>query len=164
MWRHLAGGAAALLMVAVGVLVFNARARTDVVLPPRPLFAADGQPAQTTPAGTPLPDTVPEATERTREQKRFDRYDKDRDGKVTREEYLMARHKAFAKLDTNHDGMLSFDEWAIKAETKFATADKDKSGVLTPAEFATTAVKRKPKKRVNCPAPEAQAPRQEEDS
>lgn len=163
MWRYLAGGAAALLMVAVGVLVFNARAHTDAVLPPQPLVAADGRPAQATPAGTPLPDTVPEATERTREQKRFDRYDKDRDGKVTREEYLLARHKAFAKLDTNHDGMLSFDEWAVKAEAKFATADKDKSGSLTPVEFATTAVKRKPKRRVNCPPPEQAAPAQQED-
>lgn len=162
MWRYLAGGAAALLMVAVGVLVFNARARTDAVLPPQPL-AANGQPAQATPAGTPLPDTVPQATERTREQKRFDRYDKDRDGKVTRDEYLLARRKAFAKLDTNHDGMLSFDEWAIKSETKFATADKDKSGTLTAAEFATTAVKRKPKRRVSCPPAEASAPHQEEE-
>ena len=159
MWRYLAGGAAALLMVALGVLIFNARARTDPMLPPQPLVA--GQPSQATPAGTPLPDTVPEATERTREQKRFDRYDKDRDGKVTRDEYLMQRRKAFAKLDTNHDGQLSFDEWAIKAETKFATADKDKSNSLTAAEFATTAVKRKPK-RVNCPPAQQQAPAQED--
>lgn len=156
MWRYLAGGAAALLMVALGVLVFNARARTDPVLAPQPLAAA-GQPQQATPAGTPLPDAVPEATERTREQKRFDRYDKDRDGKITRDEYLMQRRKAFAKLDTNHDGQLSFDEWAIKAETKFATADKDKSNTLTAAEFAATAVKRKPK-RVNCPPVQAQQP------
>ena len=161
MWRYLAGGVAALLMAALGVLVYNARARADAVLPPQPLTAT-GQPLQATPAGTPLPATVPEATERTREQKRFDRYDKDRDGKVTREEYLAARRKAFAKLDANHDGQLSFDEWAIKAETKFATADHDRSGVLTPAEFATTAVKRKPARRLNCPPPSAQPARDEE--
>jgi hypothetical protein len=163
MWRYLAGGAAALLMVAVGVLVFNARARTDAVLPPQPLAGAAGQAGQATPAGTPLPDTVPEATQQTREQKRFNRYDKDRDGKVTRDEYLLARHKAFAKLDANHDGMLSFDEWAIKSETKFATADKDRSGALTAAEFATTAVKRKPKRRLNCPPAEAPSRQGEEE-
>ncbi|WP_174291945.1 EF-hand domain-containing protein [Sphingomonas bacterium] len=161
MWRYLAGGAAALLMVALGVLIVNARARPTAVLPPQPLAAA-GQPTQATAAGTPLPDAVPEATERTREQKRFDRYDKDRNGKVTREEYLLARHKAFAKLDTNHDGQLSFDEWAIKAETKFAVADKDKSNTLTPAEFATTAVKRKAPRRVNCPPAAAQPAAQED--
>jgi hypothetical protein len=161
MWRYVAGAVAALLMVALGVLVFNARARTDAVLPPQPLAATAGQSAQATPAGTPLPDAVPEASERTREQKRFDRYDKDRDGKVTRDEYLAQRRKAFAKLDTNHDGKLSFDEWAIKAETKFAVADTDHTGVLTPAEFATTAVKRKPR-RVNCPPAQAQPSRDEE--
>ena len=153
MWRYLAGAVAALLMVAAGVLVFNARARTDAVLPPQPLAAAGGA-GQATPAGTALPDTVPQASERTREQKRFDRYDKDRDGKVTRDEYLLARRKAF---DTNHDGQLSFDEWAIKAETKFAGADHDKSGTLTAAEFATTAVKRKPR-RTNCPPASQAAP------
>ena len=160
MWRYFAGGVAAWLMAALGVLIFNARARTDTALAPQPLaVAATGQ---ATPAGTPLPDTVPEATERTREQKRFDRYDKDRNGKITREEYLLARHKAFAKLDTNHDGILSFDEWAIKAETKFAVADRDKSGTLTPVEFATTAIKRKPR-RVNCPpaAQQQQAPQED---
>ena len=155
MWRYLVGAVAALLMVAAGVLIFNARAHGDAVLPPQPL--ANVSATQATPAGTPLPDTVPQASERTREQKRFDRYDKDRDGKVTRDEYLLARHKAFAKLDTNHDGQLSFDEWAIKAETKFASADRDKSGALTGPEFATTAVKRKPR-RTNCPPASQSAP------
>ena len=162
MWRYLAGGLAALLLVALGALIFNARARTDAVLPPQPL-AGSGMSSQATPAGAPLPDSVPEATERTREQKRFDRYDKDRDGKVTRDEYLMQRRKAFAKLDTNRDGQLSFDEWAIKAETKFATADRDRSNILTAAEFATTAVKRKPPRRVNCPPASAQAPSRDEE-
>ena len=165
MWRYLAGAVAALLMVGMGVVIFNARARTDAVLPPQPL-ASSGPGGQATPAGTALPDTVPQASERTREQKRFDRYDKDRDGKVTRDEYLLARRKAFAKLDTNHDGQLSFDEWAIKPESKFAGADHDRSGALTPTEFAATAVKRKPARRLKCPpgspAPETQA-RPEED-
>ena len=164
MWRYLVGAVAALLMAGAGVVIFNARARTGAVRPPQPLAAVGSD--QATPAGAALPDAVPQASERTREQKRFDRYDKDRDGKVTRDEYLLARHKAFAKLDTNGDGKLSFDEWAIKAETKFAAADRDKSNVLTPAEFATTAVKRKPARRLRCPpgsqAQEAQARPEEE--
>ena len=162
MWRYLVGGVAALLMVAAVMLVMNKRARSDAVLPlaPAALMAAGG--GQATP---PLPATVPEASERTREQKRFDRYDKDRNGTVTREEYLTARRKAFAKLDTDHDGKLSFDEWAIKAETKFAGADADKSGTLTATEFATTAVKRKPARRVSCaPAVAAPAADEKEDS
>lgn len=157
MWRYLAGGAAALLMAGAGVLVFNARANDEPSLPAAPQASAEARRA-----ADPLPDVAPEAGDRTREQKRFDRYDKDRDDSVTREEYLAARRKAFAKLDANHDGTLSFDEWAVKATTKFAAADKDRSNVLTRAEFATTAVKRKPARRDCPPAARQDAPRDEE--
>ena len=157
MWRYWVG-AAALALVAAGMVLFSGRSTPAALLPAAPPMAAGGQAAD-----APLPDSVPEASERTREQKRFDRYDKDRDGKVTRDEYLMQRRKAYAKLDTDHDGQLSFDEWAIKAETKFATADKDRSGILMPAEFATTAVKRKAPRRVNCPPPSVQAPSRDEE-
>jgi Ca2+-binding EF-hand superfamily protein len=127
----------------------------------RPAVQAALPPAQIQRAGAddaPLPDSVPEASPATREQKRFNRYDKDRDGQVTREEYLAQRRKAFAKLDRNGDGQLSFDEWAIKATTKFAAADRDKSGAMNAAEFATTAVKRKPRPLANCPPPSAPQP------
>ena len=145
MWRYLAGGAATLAIVGAGWLLAGSSARPDPVLPAQPRAVQAGV------ADDPLPAAAPEATERTREQKRFDRYDKDRDGKVTREEYLAARQKAYAKLDADHDGRLSFDEWAVKATTKFAGADKDSTGAMTPAEFATTAVKRKPQARAKCP-------------
>ena len=87
-------------------------------------------PQQVAGADGSLPDTVPEASDRTREQKRFDRYDKDRNGAVTREEYLASRRKAYARLDLNQDGQLSFDEWAAKTTTKFAAADGDRSGSM----------------------------------
>lgn len=148
MWRYLAGGIAALLMVAAGWSLFSGRARTEPVLPPAPLpmRTAAAQEAQTE-------EPVPEASERTREEKRFDRYDKDRDERITREEYLASRRKAFAKLDTNGDGRLSFDEWAAKTTAKFAAADRDKSGTMDRAEFATTAVKRKAKAKPKCQCP-----------
>jgi hypothetical protein len=149
MWRYVVGAAAALMTVAAGLLLFNVRARPDAVLPagpPAPIAQA------AIAADDPLPDTVPEATSRTREQKRFSRYDKDRDGKITRDEYLVQRRKAYAKLDTDHDGRLSFDEWAAKTTGRFAAADSDKSGAMSAAEFATTAPKRKAARaRVNCP-------------
>lgn len=151
MWRYLAGGAAILLLAGAGVTLYGSRGH-----PGAPLLAA-AAPAQTAAGSAPLPDTVPEAGDRTREQKRFDRYDKDRNGQVTREEYLAQRRKAYAKLDVNHDGVLSFDEWAVKAETKFAAADGDRSGAMNPTEFATTAVKRNARPRLKCrdnaPAP-----------
>ena len=148
MWRYLLGGAAALLMATAGILWFNARARPGAA----PLLATAPVATTTTAATTDdaLPATVPEATDQTREQKRFARYDKDRDGIVSREEYLASRRKAFAKLDTNHDGQLSFDEWSAKTIAKFTAADRDKSGGMTPAEFALTAPKRSAHSR-KCP-------------
>ncbi|WP_345940670.1 histidine kinase [Sphingomonas sp. So64.6b] len=154
MWRYVAGSAAALLLITAGIMLSNGSAR-----PVSPLMAAPAQAGQVADEDEALPDTIPEAGAKTREEKRFNRYDKDRDGAVTREEYLVSRRKAYAKLDLNHDGQLSFDEWATKTTTKFADADKDKSGAMNAAEFATTAPKRRAKAKPNCPPA---APRDEE--
>lgn len=140
MWRYVVGTGAVAAMAGAGMLVFGGRDEA-AALPPAP--------AQAAAAVAPLPDTAPAATDLTREQRRFSRYDKDRDGGVTREEYLAQRRKAYAKLDVDGDGRLSFDEWAVKATTKFAGADRDRSGTMSATEFATTAVKRKPAPR--CP-------------
>lgn len=145
MWRYLAWGLGSLVLVGAGMFLWGSRPDAPSPLPAA--SAAAGTVSQTAEDDTPLA----EASARTREQKRFDRYDKDRDGKITREEYLAARRKAYAKLDRDGDGKLSFDEWAIKATTKFATADHDKSGTMNAAEFATTAVKRRPAARRDCP-------------
>ena len=147
MWRYLVGGVAALLMVGAGWLLVGSRARTDSGLPtaPRQFTAqAEGE-------GGSLPDSVPEATPKSREQKRFGRYDKDRNGQVSRDEYLASRRKAYAKLDANGDGRLTFEEWAGKTLTKFAIADRDRSGAMSPVEFTTTATKRSTRPRPNCP-------------
>ncbi|MEH3039497.1 MAG: EF-hand domain-containing protein [Sphingomonas paucimobilis] len=146
MWRFLAGVGSALALVAAGLFLFRSNAATETVPPPPRVAAVAAE------ADVPLAGDPPSATQRTREQKRFDRYDKDRDGRITRDEYLASRRKAYAKLDTNGDGRLSFDEWAAKTTTKFATADKGRDGALDATEFATTAVKRKPaRRRVDCP-------------
>lgn len=143
MWRYFVGGIAALLMAGAGVFVFQSRATPEPV-PPAP------KPAQTEAAADPAaPADVPRA-DRSREEKRFDRSDKDRNGLVTLAELQQPRRKAFAKLDTNGDGKLSFEEWTARTSTKFAEADKDKSGGLTRAEFATTAPKRKTPARPQC--------------
>ena len=146
MGRYLAGIGSALLLVLAGFFVWQSLARRGIApLPPAPFHiasAAAGAPAAV------LPDP-PQASEKTREEKRFSRYDHDRNGAVSREEFLAARRKAFAKLDANHDGVLSFDEYAVKTEERFAKADADRSGVLTPAEFGTTRIVRKTKPR--CP-------------
>ena len=91
-----------------------------------------------------------EANPADREQKRFSRADKDKNGRIEREEVLAPRRKAFAKLDANGNGSLSFEEWADKSIDKFAAADKDRSGWLTPSEFAATAPPLQKKKRCSC--------------
>lgn len=145
LWRYAAGGGAGLAALLGGAMLWRAPSTpVNAGLPPRPAVAGQAAAAE-------LPDTLPEASARTREEKRFDRYDKDRDGQVTRDEYLAQRRKAFARLDTDGDGRLSFDEWAVKATTKFAAADRDHSNAMDRAEFATTAVKRKPARTVHCP-------------
>lgn len=145
MWRFLGGVGSALALVAAGLFLFRSNAATEAVLPPAPVQVA----AESSPEEVPAP--VPRASDRTREEKRFDRYDKDRDGSITRDEYLAQRRKAYAKLDTNRDGRLSFDEWAIATTTKFAKADAGGDRALSRPEFATTAVKRKPARKPYCP-------------
>lgn len=138
MWRYAVGAGAALLLAFGGLLLFQrgpVRTPLAAVLPAMPGNAS---------AATPLPDAAPEADAKTREQKRFDRYDKDRNDAVSRDEYFESRRKAFARLDVNGDGKLSFEEWAVKSIAKFNGADGDKSGTLTRAEFVTTAPKRRP--------------------
>lgn len=148
MWRYWVGALAALLLAGAGLMLFRSDAVADVPLPPPP------PPVQTTAgeAEPALPDVVPEAAPATREERRFNRYDKDRDARITRDEYLESRRKAFAKLDANGDGRLSFEEWAVKTTDRFAGADKDKSASLDRAEFATTAPKRRAARgRADCP-------------
>ncbi|MFD1787212.1 histidine kinase [Sphingomonas floccifaciens] len=147
MLRYLAGVVSALLLVGAGVFLFRSSASTEAPLPtPRAIGAAQQGDGVAADDDAPLP----EASRQTREQRRFNRYDKDRDAKITRDEYLASRRKAYAKLDTNGDGRLSFEEWAAKTTGKFAEADGDKSGTLDAKEFATTAVKRSPAPR-RCP-------------
>ncbi|MDF7774512.1 EF-hand domain-containing protein [Sphingomonas sp. AOB5] len=149
MWRYFAGGAGALVLAFAAMFLFRGSAAPEVKVPPAPVAAA-GEVQEA------LPDEAPRAADKTREQKRFDRLDKDKNDAVSRDEFLNLRRRAFAKLDTNGDGRLSFDEWAVRTTTRFAGADKDKSGTLTRAEFATTAPKRRPAQpRCACPKPAA---------
>lgn len=146
MFRFLAGAAACFLMMTGAFLIWQSRAQSGGNLPPAPPSQID-MPSMST-AAAPL--QAPEATPKSREQRRFSRADKDKDGQVEREEMLGPRRKAFAKLDGNGNGSLSFEEWAVKSISKFRGADRDRSGALTPAEFATTAPPPPKTKRCAC--------------
>nr|WP_025292957.1 histidine kinase [Sphingomonas sanxanigenens] len=161
MGRMIAGAAAMLLMMVAGIFAWESIMGRSDPIPPAPAMAA----AVATPAAAAEPSeaVLPEATAKTREERRFGRYDKDKDGAITRDEYLVARRKAFAKLDRNGNGVLDFDEYAVKTIERFATADADASGSMNPAEFATTAVKRKPRPApANCPPAAARGADDEE--
>lgn len=145
MARFLAGAAACFLLLTGAFLFWQSRAAETQQLPAPPpaRMASSGLLAPTLPA-------PPEASAKSREQKRFSRADKDKNGRIEREELLASRRKAFAKLDKNGNGALSFDEWAAKTIDKFAGADKDRSGWLDSAEYATTAPPPPKKKRCSC--------------
>jgi hypothetical protein len=141
MARFLAGAAVCFMLLTGTILLWQSHARQSPSLPAAPSPRLAGGPL-----ASPL--QAPEASAKSREEKRFSRADKDKDGKIEAEEVLGSRRKAFAKLDTNGNGALSFEEWAAKTIGKFKGADADKSGTLTAAEYATTAPpppKHKPK-------------------
>jgi hypothetical protein len=134
MARFLAGVAACFLMMTGAFLLWQSHAQQGPALPAAPPPRAAGPSLVGSRAFDP-----PEASPRSREERRFGRADKDKDGRIESEELLGSRRKAFAKLDANGNGSLSFEEWAVKTIGKFQGADKDKSGFLTAAEYATTA-------------------------
>jgi hypothetical protein len=145
MTRFLAGAGACLLLVTGAFLLWQGQAET-ALLPDAPAARAV-TPSMLVASVMPK---APEATAKSREQKRFSRADKDKDGRVEREELLGPRRKAYAKLDADHNGSVSFDEWAVKTIDKFGGADKDRSGWLTPVEYASTAPPPPKKPRCGC--------------
>jgi hypothetical protein len=135
MLRFLAGAASCFLLLTGAFLIWQSHAEQRPGLPEAP--AARTYSASMLASQQPL--EAPEASPKSREERRFSRADKNKDGKIEANELLDPRRKAFAKLDTNGNGSLSFEEWAVKTISKFQGADKDRNGWLTPAEYATTA-------------------------
>ena len=146
MARFLAGAAACFLLLTGAFLFWQSRAAETPLLPEAPPARMAG-PALVAQTGVPA---APEASPKSREERRFSRADKDKNGRIEREELLASRRKAFAKLDKNGNGALSFDEWAVKMIDKFAGADKDRSGWLDAPEDASTAPPPPKKKRCSC--------------
>ena len=150
--RMLIGAFGALLLVAIGVFWWQGRAEVERgAPPPQPAEASANLPE--IPASDPgdmVGPAPPEATELTKEQRRFFRYDRNRDWRITRTEMLSSRTEAFRKLDKDGNNLLDFEEWAVATVEKFESADANGDNELTPAEFATTAPKPKKKPRCAC--------------
>jgi Ca2+-binding EF-hand superfamily protein len=160
MWRYLGGAASALCLVGAGFFIAKTMADSDTA----PEIAVVSTPAsgkqkvgndQEDMLAPPMAfanvkNQAPRADEMSKEEKRFNRYDKDNNGAVNREEYMFSRRKAYAKMDKNGDGRLSFEEYAYKAVDKFARADNDRSGALNRGEFSTTRTVRRDKPKPKC--------------
>jgi len=137
--RIVLGGIIALLLVAVGVFWLQGRAEVERGAPPP-------APAEAKPEGLPSADVAglqgpapPEASELSREQRRFFRYDRNRDQRITRDEMLSTRTAAFRDLDADGNNLLTFEEWAVTTVERFDQADANGDRELNAQEFATTA-------------------------
>lgn len=145
MIRFLAGGVSALLLAAAGFFFWQGRAGQEALVPPAPGGAGLAVPLQQEPIPEP-----PSAPEKTKEERRFARYDEDNDGRITRAEMMETRRSAWKRLDTDGNGSLSFEEWAVATSTRFAGADANRDGSLSPEEFETTRPKPRPKQKCAC--------------
>jgi hypothetical protein len=143
--QFLLGGLAAVLALTGGLFLWQGLTQSDEEMPlpapPPPLTALPKAGIDAPKFGAPPP-ALPEAKRASREEMRFNRYDRDRNERVSRIEMLGTRSAAFRKLDKDGNNLLTFEEWAAATSQRFAGADADKSGDLTRAEFATTAPKR----------------------
>jgi len=149
------GAVCALLFVAAGLFWWQGRAEVERGAPP-PL---PEKPVKAKPAPDVLPSAdvaglrgpaLPEAVALTNEQKRFARYDRNSDGRITRNELLSTRTATFRNLDKDGNNLLTFEEWAATTVDKFAQADADHDLSLTPQEFRSTAPPPRAKPKCGC--------------
>ena len=138
------GGVLTLAMVGIGLFWWQGRAQVEQGAPPpmaaEPAIDPDELPlAEVGDLEGPEP---PEASELTREQRRFFRYDRNRDLRITRNEMLSTRSDGFRKLDKDGNNLLTFEEWAVTTVERFEGADANGDNQLTQREFATTATSR----------------------
>ncbi len=145
--RIVLGAFGALALVGLGLFWMQGRAAVEQGAPPPSTGPADAE--RPDPEVLPFADIEglrgpepPESTELTREERRFYRYDRNRDRRITRNEMMSSRTDAFRRLDTDGNNLLTFEEWAISTSERFAEMDADGNGWLSPGEFATSAPNR----------------------
>ncbi len=153
MRRFLAGAGGALLLVSAGLWFWQGQAQENPIpAAPPPAALADTLPeaGQGAPAFGAAPPTPPEAPKASREQQRFNRYDRNRDEIISRVEMMGSRTKAFKALDSDGNNLLSFEEWAAATGERFAKADGNRDKLLTRKEFAATRPKAATKPGCRC--------------
>ena len=145
--RIVLGAFAALLFVSAGLFWWQGRAATEQGAPPPTITAPTDDVVDDEAEPEALPDetgqgqrgpALPEVDEPGREAQRFNRLDRDRDGRISRIEMLGPRVPAFRKLDKDGNNLLSFEEWAVATANRFSGADANGDRSLTRQEFVTT--------------------------
>lgn len=157
--RMILGAVSALLLAGAGLFWWQGQASVDASAPPPPPAtgleddSATGLPLEELPDedGTGLRgDAPPDAADPSREAKRFNRIDRNRDNLISRTEMLQPRVAAFRKLDTDHNNLLSFDEWSVATSNRFKKADGNGDSALTRGEFVATRPKPSQKPACRC--------------
>ena len=152
--RIILGAFGALVLMGIGLFWIQGRAQVEEAAPPpEPEAVAEVEDPDALPTADaadmrgPAP---PEASELSREQRRFFRYDRNRDLKITRNEMLSSRTDAFRKLDKDGNNLLTFEEWAVTTAERFDGMDANRDRELTQAEFATSAPRPRATPRCRC--------------
>ena len=153
MKRIATGAIGALTLAGVGMFWMSGQAEVEAGAPPPVALSVADQVdehelpyADVSDLTGPAP---PQASEISKEQRRFFRYDRNYDWRISRDEMLSSRTDAFRKLDVDGNNLLTFEEWAVTTVNRFETADANHDNELSPAEFATT---KPPKaKKRSCP-------------
>jgi hypothetical protein len=157
--RIVLGAFAALLFVSAGLFWWQGRAATEQGAPPPDIAAPLDETADGADDPETLPDetgqgqrgpALPEVDEPGREEQRFNRVDRDHDGRISRFEMLGPRVSAFRKLDKDGNNLLSFEEWAVATSNRFSGADANGDRNLTRQEFTTTRPREPAHPRCRC--------------
>lgn len=142
--RLVLGAVLALVLAGVGLFWWQGRAEVEQGAPP-PMAQPEVPAPETLPIADPRDlrgPAPPQATELTREEQRFFRYDRNRDRRITRNEMLSTRSDGFRKLDKDGNNLLDFEEWAVATAQRFDGADANRDRELDLAEFVKSAPKR----------------------
>ncbi len=152
MGRMVLGMFLGLVIASVGLYWWQGRAEVENNAPPPPVVEEGPSPDELplTDPGDMLGPMPPEASELTREEIRFFRYDRNRDHIITRNEMLSTRSDGFRSLDVDGNNLLTFEEWAVTTAKRFDGADANHDGKLTPREFAATAPRPTSKRKPAC--------------
>ena len=150
----LVGAGATLLATSFGLWFWQSQASTEMAIPPPPPELPAELTLPVAGADAPkfglAPPTPPAAPKASREEQRFNRYDRNRDELVSRLEMMSSRTKDFKKLDKDGNNLLSFEEWASATGDRFAKADGNRDKLLTRKEFSITRPKQAPKPACRC--------------